>query len=443
MSEENQSSILTDTQQTIETLTKEVVVENDNEHEIDENGLFIIDTRNNRKTVEDGKQADSEEELEFDDDEFVINQDNTYEEQVEDEQREEERVNGDDIDKDVHEQVVELEDEEDEDREIAEIESKYEEIDDESEQEVHEVSEDQESQSILEESAYQESFNKEDEEVSEKQVIELSSDDDNGQPEEEEEEEEDDDDEEEEEEEVDIVIVESKEDDPVADASKDSIEDIEMVPQSQQQEPALKSTEHTINEDLDDVITLTEDPEFAQPIEPETELTTTGESTNFQKIPIYLNYFSYKFLLFPYDEDPDTHCIYENEDYLQKSIEEFFASLREDQQLNEVEPFLISEEIILTIPQFENLKMTEDNLYCRDISIGDFVSLFRRLSDSTKNKTKIPKQLTFELTTQPRFITKYNALVDNSQDSTNGGFDHIHIEENDEDGPVSKKRKIE
>lgn len=38
MSEENQSSILTDTQQTIETLTKEVVVENDNEHEIDENG---------------------------------------------------------------------------------------------------------------------------------------------------------------------------------------------------------------------------------------------------------------------------------------------------------------------------------------------------------------------------------------------------------------------
>ena len=120
---------MTDTQQTIETLTKEVVVENDNEHEIDENGLFIIDTRNNRKTVEDGKQADSEEELEFDDDEFVINQDNTYEEQVEDEQREEERVNGDDIDKDVHEQVVELEDEEDEDREIAEIESKYEEID--------------------------------------------------------------------------------------------------------------------------------------------------------------------------------------------------------------------------------------------------------------------------------------------------------------------------
>ena len=442
MSEENQSSILTDTQQTIETLTKEVVVENDNEHEIDENGLFIIDTRNNRKTVEDGKQADSEEELEFDDDEFVINQDNTYEEQVEDEQREEERVNGDDIDKDVHEQVVELEDEEDEDREIAEIESKYEEIDDESEQEVHEVSEDQESQSILEESAYQESFNKEDEEVSEKQVIELSLDDDNGQPEEEEEED-DDDDEEEEEEEVDIVIVESKEDDPVADASKDSIEDIEMVPQLQQQEPALKSTEHTINEDLDDVITLTEDPEFAQPIEPETELTTTGESTNFQEIPIYLNYFSYKFLLFPYDEDPDTHCIYENEDYLQKSIEEFFALLREDQQLNEVEPFLISEEIILTIPQFENLKMTEDNLYCRDISIGDFVSLFRRLSDSTKNKTKIPKQLTFELTTQPRFITKYNALVDNSQDSTNGGFDHIHIEENDEDGPVSKKRKIE
>ena len=442
MSEENQSSILTDTQQTIETLTKEVVVENDNEHEIDENGLFIIDNGNNRKTVENGKQADSEEELEFDDDEFVINQDNTYEEQVEDEQREEERVNGDDIDKDVHEQVVELEDEEDEDREIAEIESKYEEIDDESEQEVHEVSEDQESQSILEESAYQESFNKEDEEVSEKQVIELSLDDDNGQPEEEEEEE-DDDDEEEEEEEVDIVIVESKEDDPVADASKDSIEDIEMVPQLQQQEPALKSTEHTINEDLDDVITLTEDPEFAQPIEPETELTTTGESTNFQEIPIYLNYFSYKFLLFPYDEDPDTHCIYENEDYLQKSIEEFFALLREDQQLNEVEPFLISEEIILTIPQFENLKMTEDNLYCRDISIGDFVSLFRRLSDSTKNKTKIPKQLTFELTTQPRFITKYNALVDNSQDSTNGGFDHIHIEENDEDGPVSKKRKIE
>ena len=242
---------------------------------------------------------------------------------MEDEQREEERVNGDDIDKDVHEQVVEIEDEEDEDREIAEIESKYEEIDDESEQEVHEVSEDQESQSILEESAYQESFNKEDEEVSEKQVIELSLDDDNGQPEEEEEEDDDD----EEEEEVDIVIVESKEDDPVADASKDSIEDIEMVPQLQQQEPALKSTEHTINEDLDDVITLTEDPEFAQPIEPETELTTTGESTNFQEIPIYLNYFSYKFLLFPYDEDPDTHCIYENEDYLQKSIEEFLHCL--------------------------------------------------------------------------------------------------------------------
>ncbi|EMG50800.1 hypothetical protein G210_0744 [Candida maltosa Xu316] len=212
--------------------------------------------------------------------------------------------------------------------------------------------------------------------------------------------------------------------------------------------PAEPSTGETkeiaINEDLDDIITLTEDPEFGI-----TNSTTSAP-------PIFINYSNQKFLLFPNDHqqnietnDEQSSPIFEETNY-SLTIEELFTELRSNETLNEIEPFLIIEEIILSITEFENLKITEDNLYSKDLTIEDFLNLFNKLKASTQDSSKIPHSLNFNISTQSRFITTFNKLVEESQSV---GFDNLDIDngvdennkgddDDDDDEPSVKKRRL-
>ncbi|RCK55019.1 Reduced meiotic recombination protein 1 [Candida viswanathii] len=412
---------MTDTQPATDVLSNEVRL--DDEHEVTEDGLFIIDQGSNEsghtsgtidvsKNGSQNKEEEEEVELTFDDDEYVINQDNSSDDGFEGG----EKMGGVDQDDDEVAVVLEVSNDDDEPEVLEVSEVKHEEAPEEQEEK---PSKDQEPANPELEVIPEVGTSKD---VSTEEQAEEES--------------------------IEIIINEDNEKSDYAETSKESVDDIEMTPQLQQTEQTeQKSTEHEINEDLDDVITLTEDPEFAQPTESATTTTTIDD----HKIPIYLTYSEHKFLLFPFEQEQDLPYIFEDIDQCYKPIEDFFVDIRENHQFNEIEPILVSEELILTIPQFESLRMTEDNVYCREIGISDFVNLFKRLSDATKDKTKIPSHLTFELTTQPRFITKYNALVDDSQDTTNGGFDQIDNneepelleEDDDDDEPITKKRRIE
>ncbi|KAI5966224.1 uncharacterized protein KGF55_000533 [Candida pseudojiufengensis] len=168
------------------------------------------------------------------------------------------------------------------------------------------------------------------------------------------------------------------------------------------------------------------------------ETTNNNSSTNdspnrdtslINKLPIYVTYTDSKYLLFPLNS-PSTKehkALISKSDKIDESssLDDLFAVLRLKLK------FEIKEEIKLSIPQFNNIVITEDNVYCKDLSISDFFDVYDKLCDCTDSnfKDKIPEYLEFKLSTQPRFITNYNDLVEQSH-----GFDHLE--------PPTKKRKV-
>ncbi|CAK9438196.1 uncharacterized protein LODBEIA_P24670 [Lodderomyces beijingensis] len=155
-------------------------------------------------------------------------------------------------------------------------------------------------------------------------------------------------------------------------------------------------------------------------------------------IPIYLSHHDQKFLLSPNDlAEEGMSVIFEDKAHELLSIEDFFGTLRSCDDFD----FKVSEEIILSIPQFGGISITEDNVYCKDLTIEDFLDIYDKLCDCTDSEDKIPKFLDLKLTTQPRFITKFNSLVENVQNR--GGFESIiKAEVGDDDESSRKKRKL-
>lgn len=95
---------------------------------------------------------------------------------------------------------------------------------------------------------------------------------------------------------------------------------------------------------------------------------------------------------------------------LSLSLEELFESLRGHQELVDMHDIRLSDEMVLSVTELGNLSITEDNVYTKEITVDDLLKAFTSLvSNSTKNE-KLPKKLTFAISTQTRFITKFNHL---------------------------------
>ncbi|KAI5969379.1 hypothetical protein CANMA_001446 [Candida margitis] len=207
-------------------------------------------------------------------------------------------------------------------------------------------------------------------------------------------------------------------------------EEIELEDKASNQEEdkqyaALKSNpkEH-FDEGMDDINTLVEEPANSDDID--------------AKIPIFLNHNNAKFLLFRTESEDASSPVFEDEKSEDITLEEFFGILRTIPEFD----FSLSEEIILSIPQLGGITVTEDNVYCKDLQLSDFLDVYYKLCDCTTQKEKVPTHLDFTLTTQPRFIMKYNSLVDTVKQK--GGFDNISnvdYVDNEIEGS-RKKRKL-
>ncbi|KAI5958262.1 hypothetical protein KGF57_002617 [Candida theae] len=199
--------------------------------------------------------------------------------------------------------------------------------------------------------------------------------------------------------------------------------------QNQQYTTQEQNPNEHFDEAMDDINTLVEDvPDFKEQVN--------------TRIPIYLRHKDVEFLLFRSENQNEPSPIFEDESSEDISLDEFFGILRTIPEFN----FNLNEEIILSIPQFGGVTVTEDNVYCKDLQLSDLLDVYYKLCDCTTEKNKIPQQLDFKLTSQPRFIMKYNNLVDTIKQ--NRGFenilptDHSDHEVEEEVEESRKKRKL-
>ncbi|KAG5421547.1 hypothetical protein I9W82_000638 [Candida metapsilosis] len=212
----------------------------------------------------------------------------------------------------------------------------------------------------------------------------------------------------------------------MANGKEEEIELDETVPNPDEDKQYAKleqnPNEH-FDEGMDDINTLVEDVP---------NLTEKADV----KIPIYLKHKNSQFLLFRSESHDEPNPIFEDESSEDISLEEFFGILRTVPEFN----FQLDEEIILSIPQFGGISVTEDNVYCKDLQLSDFFDVYHKLCDCTTEKEKVPKQLDFRLTTQPRFIMRYNSLVDSIKQKR--GFENIsNVDYADDEVEESRKKR--
>ncbi|SCU87923.1 LANO_0D00518g1_1 [Lachancea nothofagi CBS 11611] len=96
---------------------------------------------------------------------------------------------------------------------------------------------------------------------------------------------------------------------------------------------------------------------------------------------------------------------------------------------------LLSRELLMEFPDLD-LVMEEDNMYNKDITMNDVVSIFKILKDNSIKKCvpDVPTFLTIDVNTRPRFVSRYNSLVELlSGDAT---FSNIQVFTNDKSHPV-------
>lgn len=132
-------------------------------------------------------------------------------------------------------------------------------------------------------------------------------------------------------------------------------------------------------------------------------------------IPLIVKVIDAEFLLCPVDHTASRmDCsllvsLCDNLAVLKFTLEEFFEFIRLHEDLKEIHEFPISEEIVFDIPEL-NIRITEDNLYAREVTLDDFIGMFTRLSNATKDETLIPTKISFIVSTQSRFITNFNDI---------------------------------
>jgi len=152
--------------------------------------------------------------------------------------------------------------------------------------------------------------------------------------------------------------------------------------------------------------------------------------------PIIINIAETDFLLVPFDKhkNPEidvSHLVslYDDHEILKLTIEDFFGLMRTNEDLNEIHQFTVDKELVLVIPELNNLSITEDNIYSRDITIEDFVESFENLKSNSINAGEeiIQNSISFLLTSQTRFITNFNNLSERIREGK--GFSCISLKQ--------------
>lgn len=151
------------------------------------------------------------------------------------------------------------------------------------------------------------------------------------------------------------------------------------------------------------------------------------------------------FLLFDYDEDKDENTyeednesypiICEDIDLFHESFKKIFIIIRKFIQGYYSGVPLGAKEIVMSIPALD-LMIYEDNMYNDQASFNDLETIFQTLCKRSKEsgETDIPKYLSGSMSTRPRFVARYNTLVELTEGTAT--LKNIKPFLNDEDNPV-------
>lgn len=116
-------------------------------------------------------------------------------------------------------------------------------------------------------------------------------------------------------------------------------------------------------------------------------------------------------------------------------INVIFKIIRESLQLYSPSTELSNSELSFNAVELD-LELQEDNMYNKNITLQDIVSIYRSLRDNSSsiNDEEESLVLTFDVTTRKRFLSRYNELVELVDN--NGNLSHIFKFSNSSGNPV-------
>ncbi|QLQ80023.1 hypothetical protein HG537_0D00230 [Torulaspora globosa] len=145
-----------------------------------------------------------------------------------------------------------------------------------------------------------------------------------------------------------------------------------------------------------------------------------------EKPCVTVSYETDVFLLFDCREQEElpnvASIICEKESDLCDSCSGLFASIRRFLEGFYGSLSFVSKELLLNIPCLD-IVLCEDNVYNSQISFDDIATIFKILKERSERNMEqnIPRWLEIELTVRPRFVSRYNALVELTQTSATLG----------------------
>ncbi|CAI4062375.1 hypothetical protein SUVZ_07G0100 [Saccharomyces uvarum] len=191
-------------------------------------------------------------------------------------------------------------------------------------------------------------------------------------------------------------------------------------------------------EDYDEEDLLEYDDEASEEQSPDADVRNAAETLMKSKLPkVTVMYESATFLLFETeDENESNHpIICENSALYQRPMGEFMESIRQFMGSRYGRLTFATKELVLQMKSLD-LTLFEDNVYNNHISFNDVYTIFKILKERSEAdfETDIPTHLAIELTTRPRFVSRYNALVELTESSAT--LKNIKPFSNDETHPL-------
>lgn len=181
-----------------------------------------------------------------------------------------------------------------------------------------------------------------------------------------------------------------------------------------------------------------DDEEASEEQSPDAEVRNAAETLMKSKLPkVTVMYENATFLLFEMeDENESNHpIICENSALYQRPMGEFMESIRQFMGSRYGRLTFATKELVLQMKSLD-LTLFEDNVYNNHISFNDVYTIFKILKERSESdfETDIPTHLVIELTTRPRFVSRYNALVELTESSAT--LKNIKPFSNDETHPL-------
>ncbi|BAP73139.1 RMR1-like protein [Kluyveromyces marxianus] len=134
-------------------------------------------------------------------------------------------------------------------------------------------------------------------------------------------------------------------------------------------------------------------------------------------------------------EGSDQICVVQDKSLIHTEFNIFMGSIRLFLQQKHGSLAFANKEILLEFPDLD-LVCDEDNLYIKKMTMDDIISIFKvlRANSLEKSEENVPSALRAVVTLQPRFVSRYNDLVEVMDN--NGSFAVARGFSNDESHPV-------